>query len=304
MKKIFIPTLLLFIYTQSISQLTTDLTYNPTINKKTYPNDNGTIIYIDEGHNNHHMHKDDYIPLSKILESDGYRVKINTRKFSKSTLEDFEILLLASPQPDSITDDFRILPTPNILSAEEVTAIKEWVHNGGSLFLVADHMPLAGTISSLAEAFGFTVYNSFILNSPSNGIIDFKISNGTMEENSPITKGRDESESITQIRTFTGHGFKIPEDAESILRLTKSQTVYITKETWNFKEVEDKFSAQGLSQGAVLTYNKGKVAFFGEATMFKARLLYGKKQYGMNHKKAKDNYQLLLNVVHWLDNKI
>ena len=123
-------------------------------------------------------------------------------------------------------------------------------------------MPLAGTISSLADTFGFTVYNSFIMNSPSKGIIDFKTSNGTLVENSPITNGRTESESVSQIRTFTGHGFKIPEHAISILQLTKSQTVYLTKETWNFKEVEDKFSAQGLSQGAILTYGKGKVAFF------------------------------------------
>ncbi|MGD1839705.1 MAG: hypothetical protein ACFB0B_02255 [Thermonemataceae bacterium] len=218
-------------------------------------------------------------------------------------MKNFEILLLASPQPDSINDDFRTLPTSDILSIEEVDAIKEWVHNGGSLLLVADHMPLAGTINSLADAFGFTVYNSFVMSSPSNGIIDFKLSDGTINDSSPVTNGRDESERINQIRTFTGHGFKIPESAESILRLTKSQTVYMTKETWNFKEVEDKFSAQGLSQGAVLTYGKGRVAFFGEATMFKARL-WGKKKYGMNHKKAKDNYQLLLNVIHWLDNKI
>ncbi|MEL7146645.1 MAG: DUF4350 domain-containing protein [Bacteroidota bacterium] len=298
-------TLLFFLMCQQtvFGQLTTDHSYHPTIATKTYPNDDGTIVYIDEAHNNHHMHNEDYIPLSRILTSDGYSVKVNTRRFSAAVLKDFQILLLASPQPDSLTDDFKTLPTPDILSPEEVVAVKEWVRNGGSLLLVADHMPLAGTINSLASAFGFTVYNSFVMRSPTNGIIDFNISNGTLNENSTIVKGRDESESISWIRTFTGHGFSIPENAESVLRLTASETVYLTKETWNFDEVKDEFSAEGLSQGAILTYGKGKVAFFGEATMFKSRL-WGKKKIGMNHKKAKENYQLLLNTIHWLDDKL
>ena len=72
---------------------------------------------------------------------------------------------------------------------------------------------------------------------------------------------------------------------------------------WNFKDLAGEFSAEGLSQGAIVTHGQGKVAFFGEAAMFKARLL-GKKKIGMNHKKASENYQLLLNVIHWLDNQI
>ena len=285
------------------AQLTTDHTYRPVIKAKTYPNDDGTVIHIDEGHNNHHIQGKDYQPLASMLKADGYRIQSNTEKFSEEVLQNIDILFIASPQPDSVTANFKRLPTPSAFTAEEVEAIKHWVYNGGSLFLVADHMPLAGASASLAKVFGFTVYNSFVMNSPSNGVIDFKTSDGTLLENSPITSRRNESERIEQIRTFTGHAFKIPEGATSILRLTKSQTVYLTKEMWNFKDLAGEFSAEGLSQGAIVTHGQGKVAFFGEAAMFKARLL-GKKKIGMNHKKASENYQLLLNVIHWLDNQI
>ena len=87
MNKTFVVLFFVINYQTVFAQLTTDHTYNPTIKVRTYPNSDGTIIYIDERHNNHHMHNDDYIPLSKILVSDGYQVKVNTRKFTESVLE-------------------------------------------------------------------------------------------------------------------------------------------------------------------------------------------------------------------------
>ncbi len=42
-----------------------------------------------------------------------------------------------------------------------------------------------------------------------------------------------------------------------------------------------------------------------EAAMFSAQLAGPDKvKAGMNHEIAKENYQLLLNIIHWLDEKI
>jgi hypothetical protein len=46
---------------------------------------------------------------------------------------------------------------------------------------------------------------------------------------------------------------------------------------------------------------KGRVAVFGEAAMFSAQLAGPQKMpIGMNSPDATQNYQLLLNVIHWL----
>ena len=46
---------------------------------------------------------------------------------------------------------------------------------------------------------------------------------------------------------------------------------------------------------------KGRVAVFGEAGMFTAQLAGPKQRpMGMNAPEAKQNHQLLLNVMHWL----
>ena len=58
---------------------------------------------------------------------------------------------------------------------------------------------------------------------------------------------------------------------------------------------------EGWCQGGILKVEKGRVAIFGEATMFTAQLAGAKQQpIRMNHPDAKQNYQLLLNVMHWL----
>ena len=57
----------------------------------------------------------------------------------------------------------------------------------------------------------------------------------------------------------------------------------------------------GWSQGALLNVGKGRVAVFGEAGMFTAQLHGANgKRFGMNSPLAPQNFQFLLNVLHWL----
>lgn len=57
--------------------------------------------------------------------------------------------------------------------------------------------------------------------------------------------------------------------------------------------------------GAYKKYGKGKVVVFGEAAMFTAQLAGpNKNKTGMNNLVAPENYQLLLNIIHWLDGRI
>lgn len=57
----------------------------------------------------------------------------------------------------------------------------------------------------------------------------------------------------------------------------------------------------GWYQGAILSAGKGRVAVFGEAAMFTAQIaLVNNQPAGMNSPSAKQNHQLLLNIMHWL----
>ena len=57
----------------------------------------------------------------------------------------------------------------------------------------------------------------------------------------------------------------------------------------------------GWHQGGLLKAGKGRVAVFGEAAMFTAqRAGPTERPMGMNAPVAKQNYRLLLNVMHWL----
>lgn len=60
-------------------------------------------------------------------------------------------------------------------------------------------------------------------------------------------------------------------------------------------------SAAAWLQGAVLRVESGRAAFFGEAAMFSAQVAGPERRpMGMNALGAEQNFQFVLNVLHWL----
>jgi len=100
----------------------------------------------------------------------------------------------------------RFLPTPSAFTKTEIEVVKRWVDDGGSLFLIADHMPMAGAAKDLAAAFEFEFTNRFVVDTVSGGPSYFSLKEKTLHE-SIITKGKDINESVEQIVAFTGQGF-------------------------------------------------------------------------------------------------
>jgi len=285
------------------SQQVVDSLYNPQIIDKIYPNQGGTVIYIDEGHNNFHTKEGRYMSFTNILELDGYQVKSYNKIFDDNNLKELDIMVIANALPDSLSSPITT-PTESAFTKDEIISLKKWVSNGGALFLIADHMPFAGAAVELANKFGFEFYDSFIMYSYEDGVIDFDKKNGSLSEGF-ITNGRNLNEEVNYIRTFIGQGFKIPANATSILKLDESQTVFLVDTMWVFNDKVKNFPAKNLSQGSVMNFEKGKIAVFGEAAMFTAQLAGSERtKVGMNTKGAEENYQLLLNIIHWLDDKL
>jgi len=302
MKKIFL--LFLFLTGMSYTQQIGDPDFNPPIFNPAYPPGEGSKIYIDEAHNDFHIMDERYKPFADLLARNGYSVKPLKDSISQKSLEDVDILVISNALNIRNTEDWT-LPTPPAFTEDEIKHIVDWVKSGGSLFLIADHMPFPGAVKNLAKEFGFELNNGFALDSANKTLGDlFTRKDGTLEDNF-ITNGRSEQEKVDSIYSFTGEAFQIPEDAEPVLILNNNFISVMPDTAWNFKDDTPQVSVAGWFQGAVKKFGNGKIAVWGEAAMFSAQIAGEQKvKVGMNSTKARHNYQLLLNIIHWLDNII
>jgi hypothetical protein len=263
---------------------------------------------LDEAHNNFHTTTGRFRPFAEFLRKDGYRVKGNVAPFTADALREARILVIANAL-NAVNVDVWTLPTPSAFSDEEIAAVKAWVDEGGSLFLIADHMPFPGAAEKLASVFGFTFYNGFAMRKKANTSVEgalripdiFTPGHGLIE--GPFTRGTKPGEQVTSVRTFTGQAFNIPANATPVIVLDDQFEILIPKTAWEFSKETDIIPAKGLSQGASLRSGKGRVVVFGEAAMFSAQLQRDTVRMGMNAPDARQNPQFLLNIIHWLDEK-
>lgn len=298
MNKIILLTL--FVMGFSFAQQIGDPDFNPPIINPANKIGEGSIIYIDEAHNNFHTMDGRYKPFADLLARDGYVVRPLKDTFSQKSLEDADILVISNALNSRNVHDWT-LPTPSAFTQEEINNIVNWVESGGSLFLIADHMPFPGAAENLANEFGFKLNNGFAYDTTGTGTVLYIREDGTLKDNF-ITNGRTVQDKVDSIYSFTGQAFQIPQDAISVLFLNENFISLMPDTAWNFKDDTPQISVSGWSQGAVREFGKGKVAVWGEAAMFSAQIAGEKKtKVGMNAPKAKYNYQLLLNIIHWLD---
>ena len=293
---VFIPC---FLFSQQIA----DTTYLPDIQNPEYETAKGPVVFIDEAHFNFHTKNGRYTAFSNLLVRDGYVVKEFTTPFNKRGLAEGKILVISNALNEINVEDW-YLPNPSAFSKAEITVLKKWVRKGGSLFLIADHMPLAGAAHDLAAAFDFEFTNGFVFDTTSRGPAFFNLQENTLHE-SIITRGRNPDESVERIASFTGQGFRIPDDATPILIFGENYINILPDTAWVFEKETTRYGVEGWSQGAFKKFGKGKVVAFGEAAMFTAQLGGPEKiKFGMNNEVAPENYQLLLNIIHWLDGKL
>jgi hypothetical protein len=291
-------TCITFFYTSA--QQVADTLFNPPIPNPAYQKEGGPVVWIDEAHTNFHTLQGRFKPFATILTRDGYRVKANKDTFSKAALQGGKILVIANAlHPDNATN--WTLPTPSAFTDREIEEVKTWVSEGGSLFLIADHMPFPGAAEKLAAVFGFKFYNGFAIK---RGVGKDVFSPGDGLTESVITKGRNSGEIVSKLQTFTGQAFEIPKEATPIVVLDGKYEMKLPKTAWQFKKDTQVIPAENMVQGAFMKYGNGRIVIFGEAAMFTAQTQGGKTKMGMNDKSASQNVQFLLNTIHWLDSVI
>jgi len=178
-------------------------------------------------------------------------------------------------------------------SSNEITAVRTWVEEGGSLLLIADHAPFGAAVSALAVAFGVTMHGGFVevagmdpaQDDPS--MLVFTRAGGLLGDH-PITEG-----SIERVVSFTGQSLDGPAEATVLLRVPESAKEYIPG---GGDQMEERRA--GAAQGLALERGLGRVVVLGEAGMLTAQMSDGVR-FGMNVP-GNDNQQFVLNIIHWL----
>ena len=289
--------------TTLLSQQVADTTFNPMIPKPEYDRGKGPVVAIDEGHYNFHTADGRYLPFARLLRADGYVVKGYPGEFTAPQLKDVRILVIANAL-NKINLQNWFLPTPSAFSKAEIEAVRKWVEAGGSLFLIADHMPMGGAAADLAAVFGFKFTNGFAIDTTAQGPAYFYRKDNTLLPCS-VTNGRNPSESVNKVVTFTGQAFQTPAGATTILRFDKRYHLLESDTAWVFNSRTRHTPINGWSQGAYMKYGKGRLVMFGEAAMFTAQFAGpARSGVGMNSDYADENYKLLLNIIHWLEGKL
>jgi hypothetical protein len=293
---------LLLAFSAASAQQVPDLGFEPTIERPQYPADQGPRVLVDSAHLNFHTADGGYSAFAKLLRRDGYRVGASTETFSAESLARADVLVIANAMHEDSKDAFAPLPSRSAFTEAEVAAVERWVRGGGSLLLIADHMPLAGHAETLAAAFGVRFHNGFAVDAQQNGQIAYRRSDGSLVAG-PIADGRSAGERVDLLRSFAGQAFRVDPtvDATPLLALPEGSLVLLPEVAWQFSERTPRISAANLLQGALVRHGEGRVAVFGEAAMFTAQLAGPQKiQVGMNSPEAPENARYLLNVMHWL----
>jgi hypothetical protein len=258
------------------------------------------VVAVDAAHRNFHTLHDRYAPFGEILRADGYRVVENAVPFSEAQLADVSILVIANA--GTAGEAPWQLPTPSAFSEAEVSVVVDWVERGGALFLIADHMPAAGAASQLAAAFGVYLTNGYTY-APRGGMPGdlFTRAAGKLADH-PVTRGRTESERVDSIVSFTGQAFQVDVPVDTMLRYGPDAITYLPVDAEaDISDRTPRVASPGWIHGALLRVGDGRVATFGEAAMFSAQIAGSEaRPMGLNHPRARDNQQFLLNVMHWL----
>lgn len=286
------------------AQQIADTTFFAEIADPAFEYGRGPVVLIDEAHHNYHTAEGRYLAFATLLRRDGYDVRASRGAFTSDLLSEAGVLVISNALNEANERRWS-LPTPSAFTRGEIAAVRGWIERGGSLMLIADHMPFPGAAADMAAQFGITFMNGFAFASlADHGPVIFRRSDNSLTAH-PITQGRDDSERVDSVVTFTGQAFQIPADARPLLVFRSGAVSLNPVVAWEFAPETPRADVGGWSQGAVMRWGRGRVAVFGEAAMFSAQVAGPERQpMGMNRPEAVQNQQFLLNVMHWLTGQI
>jgi hypothetical protein len=285
------------------------------------------LVMIDEAHHDQFTMDGLFRGFAGLLRLDGLRVVAGRQPFSAALLETCQVLVVADAVPTvRVAED---AARTSAFRMPECDAVRDWVRAGGALLLIADHAPFASAMDSLARRLGVdqgkgrTVDSRYVDPETENyGCIVFTRAARMLGDHA-ITRGRDATERVNRVVTFTGQSLKGPPGSSELLRLapTSWDLPYspdarrdADAETWRRADTSHvvvtpgAVPAVGRAQAVAFTFGRGRVVVLGDGAMFSAQFAVGvdaqqagkaRLRIGFNRPEL-DNQQFALNVVRWL----
>lgn len=285
----------LVIHSAVFAQQRPDERYNPKIERPSYTAA-GPVIAVDEGHRNFQTLETGYEPFGRLASADGYRVRSVTGGFTTASLAGVDVLIVANARSSQ--------PQSSAFDDAEIDTLRQWVQDGGSLFLIADHAPFGSASSRLAEAFGVNMGLGYAV-SWQDGRVSSEIRfRGAGLGQHPIIAGSAPWERVKSVKSFTGQSLGIPANATGLL-LLPSDTLEVEKRDQiallaRGGSVAAR-AAVGRAQAVALNFGRGRVVVAGEAAMFTEQIFPRLGRLGLT---AEDDQKFTLNVLHWLSRLI
>jgi hypothetical protein len=282
---------------------------------------------IDEAHWNQFTMKGSYRAFASLLTQDGLRVIPGVQPFSPELLRTCEVLVVA----DAIGSQEPLSPSARLSAfpIQECDAVRDWVKQGGSLLLIADHAPYGSAMDSLAVRFGVDMGKGTTVDTrrvdPETGNIGcvlFTRALGLLGDHA-ITRGRDKTERIDRVATFTGQSLVGPPGSTGLLVLSPSAAdlpfspdarheaspeARRRADTTSVVTTPGAVTAVGRFQGVAFGFGRGRVVVLGDAAMFGSQFVLGRDalqrgkerlRIGLNRPDL-DNQQFALNILRWL----
>lgn len=268
-----------------------DVSFNAKVSHPAYTTTHPRVI-IDEAHFNFHTASGRYKPFADLVANDGYAVVPGRQQFSRASLKDVAVLVIANALgAEEMGDPSAAKPA---FTDEECDAVRDWVKEGGSLLLISDHPPMGSAAADLAQRFGVMMSQGVTRDPKNSGDapaqLIFSRANKLLEDHA-ITRGRDHSERLERVMTFTGQSLIGPSGSVTFLKLGDTAADQIKGQS---------VSVAGHAQGLALTFGKGRVVVLGEAGELSAQVVGPtRRPMGMN-RTGIDNRQMALNIMHWL----
>jgi hypothetical protein len=286
-------------------------------------------VLFDEAHRNFHTPATRYKPFADLIRNDGYRIETNGQPFTAAALAGHDILVIANAAGAEGPEAYAAAA----FTEEECRVVADWVRGGGALLLIADHAPFGVAAESLARMFGVEMSKGVTTDAgradPESGnrtFILFDRERGGLGGH-PIIEGRDASERIGRVMSFSGQSLRGPEGSSALLVLGEGA---VDRPSANPAEIRAAVAAAqeqarregraapgavalrspgagipaaGRAQAIALSFGRGRVVILGEAAMLSAQRMTTGAPIGMN-RPGLDNRQFALNLMHWLSGLI
>ena len=243
-------------------------------------------------------------PLMDVAAADGYQVKVDSMKFTKAYLAPYKMLVIFPAMPFKFGSKAQVTDEITFTS-DELTALHDWVSQGGSLLMFNEHAPIDKSVTPLFNKFGIQLsigivsdsinYETTYPISNKESLLKFTRSNGLLNTDHPITQGEKKGEEITNIMSYSGGGLT-GAGYTNIFKLSPSATIK--------KHNGSAPSGTANSQALAGKFGKGKVVALGDCNGFTAMYMMNnstKISAGMQVA-GYDWKQFAINTLHWLSN--